>query len=561
MLKKRILGLLSVVFFIVVVNVNNIDANDTLGFTSKTFTIEESDTLYLGGNYSNDLFNYTIVNTSSNGQYDGNRINYYDFKNTLTMKDSTTRKLVDFVLSYDYFYYSVNYWGANANGIAMLYDNTTHRFKLPDPWVIDATNSLDTSHSLNSTNNDQGVNVFVTDQNPGAANVEDLSYMKKSNITSIISQTMDDVNELNAATGYNVKEPSIIGLDAELPTIQFNIQANLINTPITKNIRVHQEKIGVYGVDGGRWYSISFTPTAKYTYQFERELQVTNPIDLVGIDGGELATFTSNVTVINNESVDFTKQWQVSKDGGNTFEDIPNANDETYSFTTSDEDDGNLYRLKVTPTNAVGSDTVMYSEPASLQVNKKVQTIGEIIIEYVDQEGNAILPSERLEAAIGSTHSIDSKVIANYTLVNDTRFDVVITQTPQTIQFIYKLNKGMVISSKITVKYVDLQGNELLHSEIVEGTTGTNYKVVAKQINDYKLVSKQVLEGVYGGNDQTLIFQYEKIVDQNKQQSSTAVTTKASVATADHTNNMILWLMVLTSLSIIGWNMHRRRSR
>ena len=156
------------------------------GSVSDAFTIENRTTESIGGSYSNDVFSITTQYTSNNGQTDGTRINYFDFRETFTRKTSSQRVLTSSVLYYDYMYYNVNYWGSNPMSTAMLWDNNIHSFILPNPWVVDETTTLDTTYSSSSLNN-QGVKIFVNDLNPGTANVTDLTYLKKGNFTDVES--------------------------------------------------------------------------------------------------------------------------------------------------------------------------------------------------------------------------------------------------------------------------------------------------------------------------------------------------------------------------------------
>lgn len=84
----------------------------------------------------------------------------------------------------------------------------------------------------------------------------------------------------------------------------------------------------------------------------------TQPVDSTVAAGG-IATFTA----IAAGSPSPTVQWQVSTDGGVTFNDIPSATSTTLSFTAAASDD--LHKYRAVFTNLAGTVT---SDPATLSV-------------------------------------------------------------------------------------------------------------------------------------------------------------------------------------------------
>ena len=66
---------------------------------------------------------------------------------------------------------------------------------------------------------------------------------------------MDDLIDVNAG-GFNVKVPSTIPLDSELPGVEFTVDNSLLGVATIKNLRVNQEKISEFNLDPGRWYGI-----------------------------------------------------------------------------------------------------------------------------------------------------------------------------------------------------------------------------------------------------------------------------------------------------------------
>jgi nucleoid-associated protein YgaU len=89
--------------------------------------------------------------------------------------------------------------------------------------------------------------------------------------------------------------------------------------------------------------------------------EVTDDPDDLLVLVGDTATFTAAATGVPVPTV----QWQVSTDGGATFNDIPGATSGTLSFTASGSDDQNQYQAVFT--NAAGTDT---SAAATLTVRQ-----------------------------------------------------------------------------------------------------------------------------------------------------------------------------------------------
>lgn len=389
---------------------------------SETFLIQNHSVVELGYSTDNEFFSHSFVVKTSNGQYDGNRINYFDFGQTLTLKNNPDKKLTDLKMIYDNMQYNVNYWGSNQIETSMIWDNSSQTYKLPNPWNASDGSVLDTSVSLNSTNNQNGVNVFLTDQSMGVPHVSDITYIGKSSVT-------------NEGTSF-------VPLSAQLPGLEYDVANLTTGVPIEKTVRVHQEKIGQYGLDGGRWYGIGFNPTMGYTYEYTRTLSTTNPEAQLGIMKGTNANFTSAVSVDNTDGVTYDTVWQVSKDGGVTYTDVPGSeNMETYGFPVSGSDNNTLYRMKVTPVGVISQNPALYSEPAQLTVTIPESDLGHVHGKYVDENNKRISEDVDLTGEIGTPYHLDPKTIDGYTLkVMPAEADGNYVAGDKDIIFIYKKN-------------------------------------------------------------------------------------------------------------------------
>lgn len=334
---------------------------------SETFVIEESNIVELSGDDSFELFSCKIQFVSTNGVYDGGRVNYFDFKQTLTLNPNPDKTVVDFKVFYDHMYYDVSYWGSNHISTPMNWSNENQSFVLPNPWVADENTTLDTGTSLSSTNNQNGVKIFFTDQTPGITNISDLGYARKGDFTDTEGQTMDYIADVNAAFGYNIKTPSSTSVESILPIISYN---SVTGVPMSKTIRLHQEKIAALNFDSGRWYGMSFTPFAYYSYQYTRTINAENPLDHLDLNEGDTASFDAPVSIVGDQDITYSTVWQVSKDNGKSYEDILGSNESTLNVTATTEDQGNFYRLKIVPNNVVSSLTEFYTEPALLTMKE-----------------------------------------------------------------------------------------------------------------------------------------------------------------------------------------------
>jgi hypothetical protein len=109
--------------------------------------------------------------------------------------------------------------------------------------------------------------------------------------------------------------------------------------------------------DNGNQYRAVFTNTCGTSTTSAATLTVnttpvvtTNPSD-TSVQSGMTASFTAAASGTPSPAV----QWQVSTDGGTTFNDIPGATGTTYSFTAQTADSGKKYRAVFT--NTCGSAT------------------------------------------------------------------------------------------------------------------------------------------------------------------------------------------------------------
>ena len=106
--------------------------------------------------------------------------------------------------------------------------------------------------------------------------------------------------------------------------------------------------------------SVGTVDTDAASLTVDTEPAVTTQPASKAVNEGQPVTFTAAADGTPAPTV----QWQVSTDGGNTFNDVLGAMSTTYTFTTAAGDNGNQYRAAFT--NVVGT---VDSNPATLTLN------------------------------------------------------------------------------------------------------------------------------------------------------------------------------------------------
>ncbi len=140
------------------------------------------------------------------------------------------------------------------------------------------------------------------------------------------------------------------------------------NIPFT----LYQER--AYDGDPNKWHAFNFNVPALVQYEYDGQVTGTNPNDQLDLIPGELAHFESEVNLSSAQRITVDMIWQVSTDKGLSFNDISesltnSAGDKTirktFDFTSDISNEGNLYRLKITPLDSINNEPI-YTEPAVL---------------------------------------------------------------------------------------------------------------------------------------------------------------------------------------------------
>ncbi|MBO0440123.1 MucBP domain-containing protein [Candidatus Enterococcus ikei] len=114
---------------------------------------------------------------------------------------------------------------------------------------------------------------------------------------------------------------------------------------------------------------------------------------------------------------------------------------------------------------------------------KKIKTT--INIEYVDEQGKPLVPSDVVNGEYDADYTSEAKEIPGYELVEvPTNATGKHTDKDQTVQYVYKKK-----ATKVTVNYVDEQGKPLAESDLINGLYDDPYNTAPKPIPGYILTA------------------------------------------------------------------------
>ncbi|MBC1362848.1 MucBP domain-containing protein [Listeria welshimeri] len=111
---------------------------------------------------------------------------------------------------------------------------------------------------------------------------------------------------------------------------------------------------------------------------------------------------------------------------------------------------------------------------------------GTVTVNYQDEQGNAVAPTETLQGEIGKTYTTVQKDITGYDF-KEVQGDATgeFTTKTQVVTYIYAQTPTPVEQGTVTVNYQDEQGNSLAPTETLKGDVGETYTTVQKDITGY----------------------------------------------------------------------------
>ncbi|EAE1811616.1 class 1 internalin InlJ [Listeria monocytogenes] len=184
--------------------------------------------------------------------------------------------------------------------------------------------------------------------------------------------------------------------------------------------------------------------------------------------------------------------------------------DDPYTSSTKDIPD---YTLTTTPDNATGTFTTT-SQSVTYVYTKNIVAAEPVTVNYVDDTGKTLAPSETLNGNVGDTYNTTAKQIEGYTLSTEpTNVTGQFTSSAQTVNYIYTKNpapeKGVV-----EIHYVDENNKQLSSATEISGTVGDNYTTEPKTIDGYTLTTTpDNATGTFNTSSQTVTYVYTKNIE------------------------------------------------
>ncbi|EHG3207854.1 internalin [Listeria monocytogenes] len=211
--------------------------------------------------------------------------------------------------------------------------------------------------------------------------------------------------------------------------------------------------------------------------------------------------------------------------------------DDPYTSSAKDIPD---YTLTTTPDNATGTFTTT-SQSVTYVYTKNIVAAEPVTVNYVDDTGKTLAPSETLNGNVGDTYKATAKQIDGYTLTTTPNNATgTFNTSSQTVTYVY--TKNIVAAEPVTVNYVDADGKTLAPSETLNGNAGDTYNATAKQIDGYTLSAEPTnATGQFTSSAQTVNYIYTKnpapekgvveihYVDENNKQLSSSTEISGTV--------------------------------
>ena len=146
----------------------------------------------------------------------------------------------------------------------------------------------------------------------------------------------------------------------------------------------------------------------------------------------------------------------------------------------------------------------------------------DIVVEYVDLEGNEIHAANKISGNVGDPYDASTEqyqlTIKGYTLDESQlpeNLKGVFSETAQTVTYIYA--KNPIPAADVTVEYVDTEGKEIHSSQTISGNVGDPYDASTEKyqvtIEGYTIDQSQLpknSKGVFSETAQTVTYIYTK---------------------------------------------------
>lgn len=170
-----------------------------------------------------------------------------------------------------------------------------------------------------------------------------------------------------------------------------------------------------------------------------------------------------------------------------------------------------IYQEQVTykVTNAAGRQATKTVSVTILAKEGKPVTVN-----YVDDKGNALLPTQELIGKVGEAYQTTAPTIPEWQLTKESaQVKGHFTEAPQTITFHYERVQG----ANVTVHFVDDAGQTLAKPVILTGKLGASYQSTPQEIAGWKVSEgPQNGQGIFTDKPQEVTYHYQAVTPQEQ---------------------------------------------
>ncbi|MBC1953418.1 MucBP domain-containing protein [Listeria welshimeri] len=138
---------------------------------------------------------------------------------------------------------------------------------------------------------------------------------------------------------------------------------------------------------------------------------------------------------------------------------------------------------------------------------------GTVTVNYQDEQGNSVAPSETLKGDVGKTYKTVQKDVEGYDF-KEVQGNATgeFTTKAQVVNYIYAKTVTPVEQGTVTVNYQDEQGNSVAPSETLKGDVGETYTTVQKDVEGYDFKEVQGnTSGEFTKESQVVTYIYTQI--------------------------------------------------
>ncbi|MBC2037329.1 MucBP domain-containing protein [Listeria booriae] len=168
------------------------------------------------------------------------------------------------------------------------------------------------------------------------------------------------------------------------------------------------------------------------------------------------------------------------------------------------------YRLVTTPTNQMGTFGTEAQTVTFIYAQETAPpTAQPVTVQYVDDQGQALIQEEILTGALGAPYQAEAKTIPGYQLTNlPSNHTGTFQAVAQTVRFVYT-KQTLPLAQPVTVQHVDAQGKAVAEEDILQGYAGETFHAKAKVIPGYHVSEHPAnATGIFGSSAQTVRFVY-----------------------------------------------------